>query len=85
MAIEDDNKDVMIQVRLPKNLRDEFKKQVEKEDKTQAKVMRRLIEKYVEDNRKKMMIDPIVLLNKKGEIEKDKEKWFQEQQDKGLV
>ena len=72
MAIEDDNKDVMIQVRLPKNLRDEFKKQVEKEDKTQAKVMRRLIEKYVEDNRKKMMIDPIVLLNKKGEIEKDK-------------
>ena len=75
----------MIQVRLPKNLRDEFKKQVEKEDKTQAKVMRRLIEKYVEDNRKKMMIDPIVLLNEKGEIEKDKEKWFQEQQDKGLV
>lgn len=48
---EDRHKDVMIQVRLPKEVRDEFKQIVDKKMQTQAKVLRMLIERYIQDNR----------------------------------
>lgn len=52
MARQDDmHKDVMIQVRIPKETRDEFKRLVERKAQTQAKVIRQLIERYIQDNK----------------------------------
>lgn len=48
---EDKHKDVMIQVRVPKEVRDEFKQLVDKKAQTQAKVIRQLIERYIQDNK----------------------------------
>lgn len=48
--MEDMHKDVMIQVRVPKEIRDKFKAIVERKAQTQAKVIRQLIERYIQDN-----------------------------------
>lgn len=48
---EDKHKDVMIQVRVPKEVRDEFRQLVDKKAQTQAKVIRQLIERYIQDNK----------------------------------
>ena len=48
--MEDMHKDVMIQVRVPKEIRDKFKSIVERKAQTQAKVIRQLIERYIHDN-----------------------------------
>ena len=48
--MEDMHKDVMIQVRVPKEIRDKFKVIVERKAQTQAKVIRQLIERYIQDN-----------------------------------
>lgn len=48
---DDKHKDVMIQVRVPKEVRDEFRQLVDKKAQTQAKVIRQLIERYIQDNK----------------------------------
>lgn len=48
--MEDMHKDVMIQVRVPKEIRDKLKAIVERKAQTQAKVIRQLIERYIQDN-----------------------------------
>lgn len=47
---EDMHKDVMIQVRLPAEVRDKFKEIVDRKAQTQAKVIRQLIQRYIDDN-----------------------------------
>ena len=47
---EDMHKDVQIQVRVPKDVRDKFKQICENKSQTQAKVIRKLIERYIQDN-----------------------------------
>lgn len=48
---QDRHKDVMIQVRVPKEVRDEFRRIVERKAQTQAKVIRMLLERYIQDNK----------------------------------
>lgn len=48
---EDMHKDVQIQVRVPKEIRDQFREIVENKSQTQAKVIRKLIERYINDNK----------------------------------
>ena len=48
--MEDKHKDVMIQVRVPKEVRDKLRQIVERKAQTQSKVIRQLIERYIQDN-----------------------------------
>lgn len=47
---EDKHKDVMIPVRMPADMRDKFKAIVERKAQTQSKVIRQLIQRYIDDN-----------------------------------
>lgn len=48
--MEDKHEDVMIQVRVPKEVRDKLRQIVARKAQTQAKVIRQLIERYIQDN-----------------------------------
>lgn len=47
---EDKHKDVMIPVRISAEMRDKFKSIVERKAQTQSKVIRQMIQRYIDDN-----------------------------------